>query len=833
MSLNPDILSEFPYTFDTFQNTSCLAIENGNHVLVTAHTSAGKSTIALYAIAKAIREDKKVIYTAPVKTLSNQKYAELKTKYGQTCVGIQTGDVKVNPDAQIVVMTTEILRNMLYKAHTTDSPFSDLAYVVFDEVHMINDSSRGAVWEEAIMRLPDHVQMIMLSATMANAADVAKWITTIKPGKSVPIISTLQRPVPLRFHVCVPNPATFSEDLPWEEALRQNHLKTVLESEHMPFDSTAYLTMQKNYAYAISRNWETKARDLTTGRAGVAEAHATRALSKTKQPFQMNGLLNSFINFLGINQQLPAIFFVLSRKKCDAYAKRITSTYVDHLERAEIESSFDYHVRKLPDAMQYEQVVNIKQLLLKGVGIHHSGMLPLLKEIVEVLFTKGLIKIMFATETLAIGVNTPTKLVCFVDVTKHNGKELRPLAVEEFKQMAGRAGRRGLDTVGHVVYFPLHEPVTCTEMSSMMTGAVKKITSKFNVSTHYVLRSIAAHGMDGCSVDTICAQTKNSLIQSEYNMQTHGCTYQLMEANGMLNKLHESINALDSDGTLQELINASATASSTASSSATHITTSKKARVNAMKQVQLKVDALSKGRRCDYDKVRTLLKNVTELRERIEYLTRTRNGLPTLLHEDLVRTIDFLEARGYVVSKCIDEATTNWTLTSSGIFANEISQCHELLLTAPLLAHRMPHMDAPTFAAWLAVYIDDSAVESDSLPVAPYTDLGKDVIESGMALFGQMESAGVYTGEFTLSLRYVDPVWEWCGGAHLQSVCQAYQLFEGNAIRSLLRLISLMEELRVAFTAIQWIEWTLLIDEAKELIVRDVLKTPSLYLVGA
>jgi superfamily II RNA helicase len=597
------------------------------------------------------------------------------------------------------------------------------------------------------------------------------------------------------------------------------HLKTVLASEQAAFDNAGYLAMQKKYSYAVSREWDTKKRNLTTGRSGVAEANASRALNKHAQPFQMIGLLNPFINFLGINQQLPAIFFVLSRKKCDQYANRVTTCLVDHIERDKIERVFDFYVRKLPNADQYSQVVNLKQHLIKGVGVHHSGMFPLLKEIVEVLFTQGLIKVMFATETLAIGVNTPTKLVCFVDVTKHNGKETRPLIVEEFKQMAGRAGRRGLDTVGHVVYFPLHEPVTGGELSSMMTGAIKKITSKFNVSTHYVLRSIASFGTNGCSVNDIFEQTRTSLIQTEYDALKQGCITQLEDAVILRVKLNGRILALDNDGQLMELHNDI--------TAAALINGNKKARAIAIKQADIRVEALSKGRRGDYDKLRTIISDLKHLDSRVETLIRERDDLPTLLYEEIQKTVSFLETRGYVYCQSGD---THWSLTVRGVFANEIGQCHQLILAEPFLAHNTPHMDAPTLASWLAVFIDDNTSASDTLTIPPITDLGTDVISNGEKLFDEMEKAGIYTGDFNLSCRYVDPVWEWCTGAHLQTICQDYQLFEGNAIRSLLRLISLMEELRAACEAIQWIEWTNVIDVAKELVVRDVLKTESLYL---
>ena len=856
--LCPEILAEFPYQLDVFQRDAALAIEAGDHVLVTAHTSAGKSTVALYAIAKAIRENRRVVYTAPVKTLSNQKYGELRGKYGDE-VGILTGDVKMNPDAAILVCTTEILRDKLFRmpsdasempstasempstasemsstaSEMSSNAWADLAYVIFDEAHMINDPSRGHVWEECIMRMPAHVQMIMLSATMANPEEFAAWVEGIgraeigrAKAKKVPIVSTLQRPVPLKFHMFVPNPGTFEECLPWDEAMAAGHLCTIMDSEKGPFKSEAYAGMQKRFDYAMSREWEKKRRDMTTGRKGVAEANAARAggIDKAKDGggrFQMIGLLTPFVNFLHINQQLPALFFTLSRRRCDEYADRLQSCLIDHIERAEIERIFDYHIRKLPDAEQYTQVANVRRWLSKGVGVHHSGLLPLLKEIVEVVFTKGLVKAMFATETLAIGVNTPTRVVCFLDVSKPAGgggsgcREMRALETAEYKQMAGRSGRRGLDVVGHVIYFPLREPVTGEEKRSMMLGQIKRITSKFNVSTHYVLRSVGA--LRRGSVENVGALTRGSLMHAEYLKQERGCRVQLENVEAQIERVKGLLNEENSEGlrTLAADVAAAPLAGGKGS----------KAAVAALKA---RVEALSKAERCAYDTIVKWKGEARALEERRATLLRESRDLPTLLHEDIVRVADFLCERGYLMR---DEADGGLELTVKGVFANHINQCHEMLLTEPLFAKNVgSQKDPKTLCAWLATFIDDSACSAEALPVAPYTDLGKGDVEAGEVLFDAMNKAGIDAGEFTMSLRYVDPVWEWTEGAHVQTLCQTYGLFEGNLVRSLMRLVSLLDELKSAFESIQWIEWMVAVEAAKALVVRDVLMTESLYL---
>ena len=799
-TLNPEILAEFAYPFDAFQTDAALALEAGDHVLVTAHTSAGKSTVAMYAIAKAMRENKRVIYTAPVKTLSNQKYADLRAKYpAPGAVGIQTGDVKLNPDAQIVVMTTEILRNALggvagagAGATTTDAPLANLAFVIFDECHYINDKERGGVWEECMMRLQamdgGAVQMVMLSATLANPEALSAWIEGMEEAnhrrRRVPIVSTLQRPVPLRFHVFVPGGTAFCENTPWDEALSEGHLAVVCEGDGGRFDTAAYKNMQLRHKRVVERQHSegTKTRDVTTGRKGVAEANAARAAGKQRQPFNMQGMLNPFINFLHINRALPAIFFTLSRKKCDAYASRVTTSLVtDHLQLAEIERTFDFYIRRLANSDQYSQVTDLRACLLKGVGVHHSGLIPLLKEIVEVLFTRGLLPVIFATETLAIGVNTPTKTVCFLDVTKGTGNDSlpRPLFVEEFKQMAGRAGRRGLDPIGHVIYFPLAEPVTATEFEAMLKGKIRKISSKFSVSLSYILRSAAS--------GKVLDMARASMLHRENLSVAAGCSSEIAV---LEEKLRRGVVRLNDGGARWAGFQ------------------------SGLKQ---RNTCASKAECHDYDAWALMKKEIAALEAELARCEAEREAAPQLIEEDLAAGVAYLEERGYCVSP-------GPVLTVKGVFAQHISQCSEVLITEALFRGLAePHRKDPSsLCAWLAVFIDDGGSGSE-LAVPPATDVGLDVI----ALEQTLEIPAVSA----VSARYVDPAWEWCQGTvHMQTICGAYGLFEGNVIRAFQKLLSVIDELAVAYEAIQDMVWVQDLGNARAAVARDVLSVSSIYI---
>ena len=381
---------DFPYKIDDFQLKSIESIEKHQHILVTAHTSAGKSTIAEFAIAKCGLTNKKVIYTSPIKTLSNQKYYDLKQKSTTLLnirpedIGIMTGDVKINSDnAQCTIMTTEILRNKLYKDITY---FDDVDIVVFDEVHYIKDIDRGHVWEEAIIMMPEHITIVMLSATISNPREFADWVQNVK-GCKTNLVSTLYRPVPLRFYL-------FADEQLYPLITPEKKINT-----------NNYNTVKKFYTKYYKDKYSPKA------------------------------LFNELSSYLHIEMSLPAILFCFSRKNCEIYSKYITLTLNTHEERSEIEHIFNKHVTKNMSASDRNlpQTLLIKSNLMKGIGIHHSGLLPLLKEIIEILFSKGLIKILFATETFAVGVNMPAKTVIFTELEKYDSYHgRRNLFTDEF-----------------------------------------------------------------------------------------------------------------------------------------------------------------------------------------------------------------------------------------------------------------------------------------------------------------------------------------------------------------------------------------------------------------
>jgi superfamily II RNA helicase len=878
--LNQDIVKEFPYKFDTFQEEACLSLEKGHHVLCLAHTSAGKSTIALYAIAKVLLEGKRLIYTAPVKSLSNQKYAELKKKYGDDKVGLATGDNKINLDADILVMTTEILRNMLSKPSwsTTAITSADaarlaqkspeereaaeaavaqsderLACVVFDEAHYINDRSRGNVYEECIMKLPSKVQMIFLSATMANPQHFQNWVQKIKPDRPVGVSSTLKRPVPLCFHVFVPKPETFEDNMPWETALEEGHLAVILNGEHGQFQSEVYTNMCKRYHevvnYKLVKPKEEREKigingppvrekpDLPTP---PTEPAALKRVKRTV-PWHMIGMMNKFVNFLSINNQLPAIFFTLSRKKCNTLANHVESNLITGGERREIEDIFDFHIRALSDATQYRQVNELRALLLKGIGVHHSGMLTLLKEIVEMIFTKGLIKLMFATETLAIGVNTPTRVTCFTDVMKFDGYSnyKRALTVEEFKQMAGRAGRRGLDKVGNVIYFPVEDPLLLPEIQSMLSGPLRVLSSNFSVTTQYVLRLLRS--LPASTEAELYTATRKSLLSIEMQMAFADKEKQIAALLVDADRLRQGMQDIAKrHPVLAEIAELQRSLSEDKLGQGA---------VKKLKQkVQSKISELSKQEQADQTKYAELSRQEGLLQESLARLQQDMLGVPDAgIKEQMSFTVGFLISSGFVFTS--DAGTLH--LTQDGLFASCITQCHEIVLTRAVLlgfANDFRH-DPALLSAWVSLFIGTDADEQkgknrsaqsapvpDHLPAA-VKEACNSTIDMASALFNEMhrsfsvlsDSQGAAPEQ--LYTTFIEPMHAWCEkSSHFEEICQDHGFFEGNYVRALQKMVNLFNEMLLAFEITNQPEWVNCIQACKETFVHGILLVESIYI---
>lgn len=492
--LIPNMARKWPFELDAFQQEAVYHLEQGDSVFVAAHTSAGKTVVAEYAIAMAKRNMTKAIYTSPIKALSNQKFRDFKETFPEVDVGLITGDVQINPEANCLIMTTEILRSMLYRGADL---IRDVEFIIFDEVHYVNDISRGVVWEEVIIMLPDHVKYILLSATVPNTYEFASWIGRTK-HKDIYVISTPKRPVPLEINL-------------WGKS----KLTKVIDADRKFLDSNynAYIEMfegkkkprQGENAANGARGGRGGARG---GRGGAATGRGGRGGSQggrggrggqgagngpNRRGFQMSqpnkNTWPELIHYLNSNALLPAVIFVFSKARCEQYANTLGGIdFCNAKEKSQIHMFIDKAVARLKkEDRELPQIMSIRDFLSRGIAVHHGGLLPIVKEVIEILFAKSLVKVLFATETFAMGLNLPTKTVVFSELRKHDGINFRNLLPGEFTQMAGRAGRRGLDTIGTVIIMSYTEAMARPTIKDVCLGTATKLVSQFRLTYNMIL----------------------------------------------------------------------------------------------------------------------------------------------------------------------------------------------------------------------------------------------------------------------------------------------------------------------------------------------------------
>ncbi|XP_052894689.1 exosome RNA helicase MTR4 [Anopheles moucheti] len=441
---------EYAFVLDPFQKEAILCIENNQSVLVSAHTSAGKTVVAEYAIAKSLADKQRVIYTTPIKALSNQKYREFHEEFKD--VGLVTGDVTINPSASCLIMTTEILRNMLYRGSEI---MREVGWVVFDEIHYMRDKERGVVWEETLILLPDNVHYVFLSATIPNARQFAEWVCHLHK-QPCHVVYTDYRPTPLQhylfpaggdgIHLVVDERGQFKED-------NFNTAMNVLQ---------------------------------TAGEAAKGDQKGKKGGLKASNAGETN--IFKIVKMIMERNFAPVIIFSFSKKDCEVYAMQMAKLdFNSTMEKKLVDEVFNNAMDVLTEEdRQLPQVENVLPLLRRGIGIHHGGLLPILKETIEILFGEGLIKALFATETFAMGLNMPARTVLFTGPRKFDGKDFRWVTSGEYIQMSGRAGRRGLDDKG-IVILMIDEAVSPTVGKEIVQGKPDPINSAFHLTYNMVL----------------------------------------------------------------------------------------------------------------------------------------------------------------------------------------------------------------------------------------------------------------------------------------------------------------------------------------------------------
>ncbi|KAI0008213.1 DSHCT-domain-containing protein [Xylariaceae sp. FL0662B] len=507
--LVPDMAREWPFELDTFQKEAIYHLENGDSVFVAAHTSAGKTVVAEYAIALATRHMTKAIYTSPIKALSNQKFRDFRETFDE--VGILTGDVQINPEASCLIMTTEILRSMLYRGADL---IRDVEFVIFDEVHYVNDFERGVVWEEVIIMLPEHVSLILLSATVPNTYEFASWVGRTKQ-KDIYVISTPKRPVPLEhylwanknIYMIVDHQKKFLEK-GWKEADQAIRGK----DRALPAPATRGGGNGRGNSRGGPQRGGNQQRGgqrggAQRGRGGPPRAsHAPGHMGRGGRAggftsvAQDKNLWVHLVQYLRKSNLLPACIFVFSKKRCEENADALSNQdFCTAQEKSHIHMIIQKSIARLrPEDRVLPQIIRLRELLSRGIAVHHGGLLPIVKEIVEILFAETLVKVLFATETFAMGLNLPTRTVVFSGYRKHDGHSFRNLLPGEYTQMAGRAGRRGLDDVGSVIIVPPgggDEAPPVVDLQKMILDPPSKLRSQFRLTYNMILNLLRVEAL--------------------------------------------------------------------------------------------------------------------------------------------------------------------------------------------------------------------------------------------------------------------------------------------------------------------------------------------------
>ncbi|XP_073012536.1 DExH-box ATP-dependent RNA helicase DExH9 [Typha latifolia] len=452
---------DFPFELDPFQSEAIKCLDNGESVMVSAHTSAGKTVVALYAIAMSLRDQQRVIYTSPIKALSNQKYREFKEEFGD--VGLMTGDVTIEPNASCLVMTTEIWRSMQYKGSEI---MREVAWIIFDEVHYMRDRERGVVWEESIVMAPKNSRFVFLSATVPNAKEFADWVAKVHQ-QPCHIVYTDYRPTPLQHYIFPSGGDGLYLVVDEKGKFREDSFQKALN---------ALVPAGEGDKKRENGKWQ---KVLLAGKP-----------SEESDIFKM-------VKMIIQRQYDPVILFSFSKRECEFLAMQMAKMDLNEdEEKINIETIFWSAMDILSDDdKKLPQVSNMLPLLKRGIGVHHSGLLPILKEVIEILFQEGLIKCLFATETFSIGLNMPAKTVVFTNVRKFDGDKFRWISSGEYIQMSGRAGRRGIDQRG-ICILMVDEKMEPSTAKMMLKGSADCLNSAFHLSYNMLLNQLRCEDGD-------------------------------------------------------------------------------------------------------------------------------------------------------------------------------------------------------------------------------------------------------------------------------------------------------------------------------------------------
>ena len=780
---------KYDYPLHIFQKYSIEAIVEGHHILATAPTGSGKTLPGEFSIDFFHSKGKKVIYTTPIKALSNQKFYDFTNKYNNISIGLITGDIKTNPDADVLIMTTEILLNKLFQIksnNTTKLPDSSISFemdienelgcVVFDEIHMINDAARGHVWEQCIMLLPKHIQMIGLSATLDNPERFALWLENKgvhndNPEKIVYLASKKDRAVPLTHYGFITTTAAIFKAI--KDKAVQEEIKAiinkpfVLQNPKGVFDELQYAKMNKMIKLFENNNVRVKRQHV----------------------------LNQVTKHLVENEMLPALCYVFSRKQLEVCANEVTTNLLEFDNKTPyiIDRECEHIIRKLPNYQEYlnlPEYINMVTLLRKGIAIHHSGVTPVLREMVELLFAKGFIKLLFCTETMSVGINMPVKTTIFTDVCKFDGENSRMLYSHEYTQAAGRAGRLGLDVVGHVIHLNnlFRNVETMTSYKTMMSGKPPTLKSKFKISYNLLLNLI------DIGDNNFINFARKSMVKEDLDNELKEIYYAISKEHTELDIVEQSLKTIRTPiNVVDEYLK---------------LVESQKTAVNKKrKEIERQIENIrDQYVNVEFDKLK--VSNYNQKLKKIDELQEQYNFVEKYIDNNVQIIINLLKDDGFVQLESADDQLKILSLTTRGMIATHLKESHCLVFSRLFEENVFDTLNSIQIVM-LVSCLTNIVVKDEYKNYIPRTDDNslKEIVFRVKNMYNDcitkenlldINSGIEYTFHYDL-LNYVDK-WCYCENTEecrqfLQNLADEKEIFLGEFVKALLKINNICSEL--------------------------------------
>ncbi|MGQ9630904.1 MAG: DEAD/DEAH box helicase [bacterium] len=745
------------FELDRFQEEAIRAIDAEHSVIVAAPTGAGKTVIAEYAIEKYIREGKEIIYTAPIKALSNQKYRDFTGLYGDK-IGIITGDVLINHEAPVLLMTTEIFRNIIFDDPTR---LDHVEHVIFDEIHYINDIERGTVWEESIIFAPQHIKFICLSATIPNLQEFADWMRNVREIP-IDVVEETHRPVPLEYHLFLNGFGI--GDL--------NSLKRIQEDLN-------------GNRYTMKRNWED------------FQEEVPRMYTEREMLERFGIVKADLLDYIKSRGQIPCLYFSFGRQTCEEMAQMHSN--LDLLSQDEKEELIELYDSLCEKFSVYDDK-GMRHLIENGVAYHHAGMLPTLKEVVEQLFTSGLIKLLFTTETFAMGVNMPACSVVFGSLEKFDGVNFRYLKAREYHQMAGRAGRRGIDTRGYVYacvnpYFDKF-----SDVKRIIQGKIEKIESQFSLSYSSILNLYSKHRegiYEVCiksfgnyqAVGTVDVYNRRigELKKTLSNMEGFKCVHDAEDQIWRYLEIEEKIK-VERSSIKQERREISRTLRGRRNKRLRTIERKKLYdRLNKLEAQRRKMICHKCPRR---DECLNSRRGIQNIQEKIERLKLQQERVQHHQANEIQKRLDCLRELGY-----IDDGG----LTPRGLFASQIfgyeMQVTELFFDGYF--HRLTE-DEINALAMAIVFESRKGDWYKKLKHGRLKAIFADAEGAVKRIRDTEKKCGIFDLTRELDTKFSEAAYEWSRGCRFERLTEYTSASEGDIVRSLRLVIDLVRQIRRA-----------------------------------